>query len=53
MARMVHPTAALAAVETACHFDRFADVEIENVMAVLGSLEVPHGACDTQHVELV
>lgn len=53
MARMVHTTTALAAVETARHLDRLPYVEIENVVAVLGSLEVPHRACDTQHVELV
>ena len=50
MAWMVYATAALAAVETACHFDRLAQVEIENVVAVLGSLELSHGACDGQHL---
>jgi len=53
MARMVYPTTALTAVETACHLDGLAHVEIENVVAVLGSLEVSHRACDTQDVELV
>ena len=53
MAWMVHPAAALMAVETACHLDGLAYVKIENVVPILGSLEVSHRACDTQHVELV
>lgn len=53
MASMVHPTAALTAVETACHLDGLACVKIENVVPILGSLEVSHRAGDTQHVEVV
>ena len=53
MAWMVHAAAALAAVETACHFDRLAYVEIEDVVAVLGGLELSHRAGDAQDVELV
>lgn len=52
MARMVHTPSALAAVESACHLDRLAHVEIENVVAILGGLEVSHRACDTYHIEL-
>lgn len=53
MAWMVYTGAALSPIETTCHFDGLAHVEIENVVAVLRGLEVPHGACDIQDVELV
>jgi hypothetical protein len=53
MARMVYAAAARLAIQTACHLDAVAHVEIENVVAVLRSLEVSHGAGDALHVELV
>lgn len=50
---MMDTATALMAVEAACYLDWLAQVEIENVIAVLGRQEVSHGACDAQDVELV